>query len=387
MKFTKLVNIGSIIIFVLSLSTWIFLATDYSKINKVSVKGVMAEVNSNNPQTIKSDNEESILNSHSVLEQVTISDFNKNKVVTKQETVITPIKKENIGKTYVRAKAAIAIDVNSGKILHSQNPDKRLPIASLTKMMTALVTIDNIKNLKDEIITVDQEVCRTPTSKIGCPSSTYCISDTLKLGEKVRADDLLKAMLVNSTNDAAVALGKHIAGSQENFAKLMNKKAKEIGLKNTHFCNPSGLDKDGQEGQCYSSARDVAKISVYALKNEKYKQLWDIFKIKERWFDSVDGKIKHKYVTTNAVFDTMKNCVGAKTGFTYEAGKTLMMIASHPKDKNIKVVSVILNDPYRFNDVQKLFDWIFENYSWGKITMDNSSELVEKNKLSSGTNL
>jgi len=242
-----------------------------------------------------------------------------------------------------------------------------MPIASLTKMMTALVTIDNIKNLKEEIITIDQEVCRTPTSIIGCPSSTYCISDTLKIGEKVRADDLLKAMLVNSTNDAAVALGKHIAGSQENFAKLMNKKAKEIGLKNTHFCNPSGLDDENSAKYCYSSARDVAQISVYALKNDKYRQLWDIFKIKERWFNSIDGTMKHKYVSTNIVLDSMSNCIGSKTGFTYEAGKTLMMIASHPENEDIKVVSVILNDPYRFDDIQKLFSWVFENYKWKQV--------------------
>jgi D-alanyl-D-alanine carboxypeptidase len=281
-----------------------------------------------------------------------------------EEKIFAPVKDADIGNTYVRAKAAVAVDVDSEEVLHDQNSDKRMPIASLTKMMTALVTIDNIKNLKEEIITIDKEVCRTPTSIIGCPSSTYCISDTLKIGERVRADDLLKAMLVNSTNDAAVALGKHVAGSQENFAKLMNKKAEEIGLKNTHFCNPSGLDDDDNPQACYSTARDVAQISVYALKNDKYKQLWDIFKIKERWFDSVDGTMKHKYASTNAVMDSMTNCIGAKTGFTYGAGKTLMMIASHPENKNVKVVSVILNDPYRFDDAQKLFNWVFENYDW-----------------------
>ncbi len=360
MKFTTWVNIGSITIFALSLSAWIFLATDYSKISKTNLKNTHVEVLG---EVDKNSVGEDILSDNISLGQSFALDGAEFEQLI-EEKIAIPVKAADIGTTYVRAKAAVAVDVDSEEVLHDQNSDKRMPIASLTKMMTALVTIDNIKNLKEEIITVDKEVCRTPTSIIGCPSSTYCISDTLKIGEKVRADDLLKAMLVNSTNDAAVALGKHVAGSQENFAKLMNKKAKEIGLENTHFCNPSGLDDDDNPQACYSTARDVAQISVYALKNDKYKQLWDIFQIKERWFNSVDGTMKHKYASTNVVLDSMSNCIGAKTGFTYEAGKTLMMIANHPENKDIKVVSVILNDPYRFDDAQKLFNWVFENHTW-----------------------
>lgn len=359
MKFIAWVNIGSIAIFVLSFSTWVFLATDYLRVSNINVRGTRVEATEETNKKIVGKN---MSNSNFILEQSLVFDGNEFEQLT-EEKVVIPTKEEGIGNTYVRAKAVIAIDVDSEEVLHDQNSNKRMPIASLTKMMTALVVIDNIKDLKKEIVTIDKEVCRTPTSIIGCPSSTYCISDTLEVGEKVRADDLLKAMLVNSTNDAAVALGKHISGSQENFAKLMNKKAREIGLDNTRFCNPSGLDDDNSDA-CYSTARDVAQMSVYALKNDKYKQLWDIFKIKERWFKSVDGTMKHKYATTNAVLDSMPNCIGAKTGFTYEAGKTLMMIASHPQDKDIKVVSVILNDPYRFDDAQKLFNWTFENHTW-----------------------
>jgi D-alanyl-D-alanine carboxypeptidase len=360
MKFTTWVNIGSIAIFVLSFSTWIFLATDYLRISGSSGENAGVEVLGESDNKGAKGN---ILDDGIILKQELILNGDEFGQLI-EEKMVVPTKAADVGKTYVRAKAAVAVDVDSEEVLHDQNSDKRMPIASLTKMMTALVVIDNIKDLKKEVVTIDKEVCRTPTSIIGCPSSRYCISDTLKVGEKVRADDLLKAMLVNSTNDAAVALGKHIAGSQSEFAKLMNKKAKEIGLENTHFCNPSGLDDDNDPQACYSTARDVAQISVYALKNDKYKQLWDIFKIKERWFNSVDGTMKHKYASTNVVMDSMTNCIGAKTGFTYGAGKTLMMIASHPEDKDIKVVSVILNDPYRFDDVQKLFGWVFDNYTW-----------------------
>jgi len=360
MKFTAWVNVGSVTIFVLSFSTWVFLATDYLRASNIDVRGTRIEAVEESDKILAGG---MTPGEGSILEQSLVFDGSEFEELT-EEKIITPIKEEGIGTTYVRAKAAVVIDVASEEVLHDQNSDKRMPIASLTKMMTALVVVDNIKNLKEEIITIDKEVCSTPTSIIGCPSSTYCISDTLKVGEKVRADDLLKAMLVNSTNDAAVALGKHIAGSQENFAKLMNKKAKEIGMGDTNFCNPSGLDDDDNLGACYSTARDVAQMSVYALKNDKYNQLWDIFKIKERWFKSVDGTMKHKYASTNAVLDSMPNCIGAKTGFTYEAGKTLMMMAHHPQNKDIKVVSVILDDPYRFPDAEKLFDWTFKNHTW-----------------------
>ncbi len=364
MKTLKWINVSSVIMFVLSSVAWVFLATDYFKVQKtsgVNVKGAKIATYS------KDDKKGSLKPTSSILDSSTVTPEIIAEAQTLQlKTPIVPRKKDGVGETYVRAKAAVAVDVDSEKILYNQNADKRLPIASLTKLMTALVTIDKISNLKSEIVTIDQEVCHTPTSIIGCPTSSYCFSDTLSVGEKVYAQDLLEAMLSNSANDAAVALGKHIAGSQKNFAKLMNKKAKEIGLKNTHFCNPSGLDDDDHPEDCYSSAEDVARIVVYALKNDKYKKLWPIFKVKERWFNSVDGRKKHRYASTNILLDTMPNCEGAKTGFTYEAGKTLMMIANNPKKKNKKVVAVILNDPYRFDDIQALFNWVFENYSWDK---------------------
>jgi D-alanyl-D-alanine carboxypeptidase len=356
--------------FTLSITAWFFLTTDYLKVNNiqtVNVMGIRTSVGDNKENKNKDKigkNSEKVISQNSILDSAITSNSmgSLNNLVVADE--IIPQKKKDIGNTYVRAKAAVAIDVDSERILHNQNADKKMSIASLTKMMTALVVLDSIKNLNDEVIVIDNEVCRTPRSIIGCPSSTYCFSDTLKVNEKVRAKDLFQAMLVNSTNDAAVALAKHISGSQKSFAILMNKKAKEIGLKNTHFCNPTGLDEDEHLDDCYSSAEDVARISVYALKNKKYDKIWQAFKIKERWFNSVDGKMRHRFATTNILFDTMNNCVGAKTGFTYDAGKTLMMVAKNPKDKNKKVVGVVLNDPYRFDDMQKLFNWVFKNYEW-----------------------
>ena len=363
MKDIVKINLVSTIVFILSLGTGIFLLRDYHRLQAgqtLLVRGVQNhKVQSLPPLPRKKQSD----------------NFDKNNLLLRQAITVEkdlapkpiplPVKKEGVGRTYVRAKSAVAVDVGSEKILYDQNANRRLPIASLTKLMTALVVLDNLKDLSKEVVTIDREVCNAPTSKVGCPTSTHCFSDVLHPGEKVKAQDLLEAMLVNSANDAAVALAKHIAGSQKKFAELMNKKAREIGLRDTHFCNPSGLDdeEDGSE-KCYSSAADVAKIVVYALKNKRYQDLQRIFKIKEKWFTSLDNQKKHRFATTNILLDSMPNCLGAKTGFTYEAGKTLMMIANHPQDKKIKVVAVILNDPYRFEDAQKLFNWIFQSYNW-----------------------
>jgi len=362
------INLISSLIFLFSLIAWIGLTTDYFKINdQVQVLGVQQkQVKKDILRQIGRRNEAQAKN---LLQNTIKIDQESTEVIEKQLALkkkAAPKRKENVGSIYLPAHAAAVLDVDSEKFLYRQKAEKHLPIASLTKLMTALVVIDNLPDVKREVVTIDQETCQVPTTIIGCPTSTYCFSDTLKVGEKVKAKDLLEAMLVNSANDAAVALAKQVAGSQEKFTELMNKKAREIGLRDSHFCNPSGLDPDDEAEikKCYSSAADVAKLVVYALKNKRYQSLWPIFKIKEKWFYSVDGKYKHRYATTNILLDSMSNCEGAKTGFTYEAGKTLMMIAHHPRYPEKKVVGVLLNDPYRFEDIQKLFNWVFASHTW-----------------------
>ena len=158
------------------------------------------------------------------------------------------------------AHAFVVVDADTGKILSGNHETDQRQIASLTKMMTAILVMEKIKNLDEPVNIGDEEVYIEGT-KIGCPRSGYCISPRLKIGEKVSAKSLLQAMLMNSANDAAIALGKHISGSQDSFASLMNEKAKQMGLINTHFCTPSGLEPDGRESECYSSASDIARIS------------------------------------------------------------------------------------------------------------------------------
>ena len=272
-----------------------------------------------------------------------------------------PIKREEFGKFYAQAKAAVAIDAKTNTILHYQNAKKRRAIASLTKVMTAILVVENIKNLKNEIVTVDEDAVYEDGTKIGCPNGGFCPSTRLQVGEKISAWNLFQAMIMNSTNDAAVALAKHVAGSEEQFAKMMNEKARALGLEDTNFCNPSGLDEESNPGGCYSSAYDLARIAAYSL---RYDIIWDTMKVPTAEIFSADGKIKHQIGNTDRLLEQMPNCLGGKTGFTYEAGKCLMSAATDPSGQDVQVVGVILDDYYRWQDMKSMLTWSFQAYRW-----------------------
>src|SRR4030042_6556532 len=269
---------------------------------------------------------------------------------------LVPQRKKNYYNTKAFAHSSVVIDVDSGTILHYDNGRGKIPIASLTKMMTAVIVMEKIRNL-DEQVTIDEEALMTDGTKVGCPQSGYCINERLHEGEKATAKDLLMATLLNSANDAAVALGKHIAGSQKGFAELMNEKAKELNLGDSKFCNPSGLDED----DCYSSAYDLARIAAYSM---RYELIWKIMKMPEVEIGSCDGKYSHILKNTDLLLGQMSNCIGGKTGFTYNAGKSLMMAAVDPEKSKHKIIAVILNDNNRWEDMSKLISWTFENYAW-----------------------
>lgn len=280
-------------------------------------------------------------------------------VDTASASGFVPVKKESVPDIKIWAGSTVAIDVDSGTILHYEYGQKRTQIASLTKMMTATLAMDKIKDLNEEV-TVTREALLQPGTVVGCPTSTLCPSNRMYMGEKVKAIDLLKAMLMNSANDAATALGVHIAGSADNFVEMMNTRAKELGLKDTNFCTPSGLEKDGQEDQCYSSAYDIARIAAYSL---RYDKIWEIMRIPEGQFYSADGKYMHVLKSTDIIMASTPNYLGVKTGFTPLAGKSLLAGATDPTGKH-RIIAVILNDNTRWPDMQALTDWIFTNYKW-----------------------
>lgn len=272
-----------------------------------------------------------------------------------------PVKKEQASELDVfRAHSSIILDADSGTILYYKNGKDERQIASLTKIMTAVLVVENIEDLDNEAVTIDEEAVYADGTKIGCPSSGNCIGNRLKIGEVISARALFKAMLMNSTNDAAIALSKHIAGSQEKFAEMMNDKARELGLKNSNFCTASGLEIDGRESECYSSAYDIARITAFSM---KYKVIWDTFKIRDTTVYSMDGEIAHDIMNTNRLLDEMPECLGTKTGFTPLAGKSLMLAAQDSTKKH-KIIAVVLNDPYMWEDIREMTHWAFNSYTW-----------------------
>lgn len=300
---------------------------------------------------------------HGQVEGATDSKAGKKSV--KQEFPISgylPYRKDGIPDLAIpNAHSSLIIDADSATILHYANGKERRQIASLTKMMTAVLVVENIDDL-NELVTIDEEEVYIEGTKIGCPRSGYCISQRLKAGEKISAENLLKAMLMNSANDAATALGRHIGGgSVEKFVDMMNEKASDLGLGDTHFCTPSGLEKDGQESECYSSAYDIARIAAYAT---RYDKIWSIARLPSNTeIKSADGALTHTILNTDIILDQVPNCVGAKTGFTPLAGHSLLMVVADQTKKH-KIVSVLLDDPYRWQDIRTMTDWAFRSYEW-----------------------
>lgn len=278
-------------------------------------------------------------------------------------TAVIPQKKADaVNLVLPTAHAALILDANSGTVLMNQNGETQRQIASLTKLMTAGLVLENVKNL-DEDVTIDTEVMRTDGTIVGCPNTGQCISQKLKLGEKISVKNLLTAMLMNSTNDTAVALAKHISGTEDAFVDLMNKKAGELGMNNTHFCTASGLEIEGRESECYSSALDVAKIAAYDM---RFSLIWDIMKLPNNFeIESSDGTCTHNILNTDLIINQnlLPNCIGGKTGFTPLAGKSLMLAVSDSTGKN-KIIAVLLDDPYRWQDIKTMANWAFASYTW-----------------------
>jgi len=289
-------------------------------------------------------------------------------VLSKKDDVLTraiyqPVKKDNFSNLNVEnAHAAIVFDAGSGTILWEKNATEKRSIASITKLVTAMIVIDRMRDL-DEVVVVPAEVANIEGTKVGCLTSTICSGERLHTGEKVRIRDLLRSMLIFSANDAATVLGIHVAGSEENFAKLMNARMKEIGAGNTNFCRPSGLEFDADVESCYSSAYDIARVIAHLLRYDKYDILWDMMREEETIFTSVDGSIEHELKNTNRLVGEMSNLVGAKTGFTPRAGYCLALTSVDETGEH-NIVSIVLDDYHRFADVEMMSKWALDNYVW-----------------------
>lgn len=273
---------------------------------------------------------------------------------------VLPFKKSNASDLFVsNAHASIILDADSGTVLYESSSHEQRQIASLTKIMTALLTVERVKDL-DDPVSISEEAVYAEGTRVGCPRSGFCNGNRLKVGELVSVRDLLKAALMNSANDAAISLGLHMGGTQSGFADIMNARVAELGLHNTHFCTPSGLEIDGRESECYSSAYDIARIASETL---QHKILWDIMQIPGTIITSVDGTQTHDIFNTDALLDQYPNLLGTKTGFTPLAGYSLLAVATDNSRKR-HVVAVVLDDPQRWNDIQQMFSWTFNSFVW-----------------------
>jgi D-alanyl-D-alanine carboxypeptidase len=277
-----------------------------------------------------------------------------------------PVRKDGVKDLVVpEAHASVVVDADTGTILHYENGRDHRQIASLTKLMTAILVMEKIPNL-DEEVTIDEESVYADGTKVGCLVSGNCTSKRLEIGEKISVRNLLHAMLMNSANDSAIALGKHIGGTQEGFVKIMNSKARELGLADTNFCTASGLDLDDENAAagCYSSAYDIARIGAYSL---RYNTIWEIARTpSDLTITSADGKIKHTIINTDKYLDQKKltfPLIGTKTGYTPMAGYSLLTIMTDPASKH-RIVAVVLDDPKRWQDIRDMASWTFNSYVW-----------------------
>lgn len=249
--------------------------------------------------------------------------------------VIVPLKTYALTDT---AKSTIAMDMDSGRILYEKNANEQRLIASITKIMTATVAIEN-EDLNKEI-TIGEEVLKMYGSNI-----------YVELGEKMTLKNLLYGLLLRSGNDAAVVIANNVAKDEESFVEMMNKKAKELGMKNTIFRNSHGLD---EETKNYSSAKDMAILSSYANTLPVYKE---ISKTK-KWTVQSDKK-SYVWNNRNKLLYSYKYATGGKTGYTPKAGRTLVTTAS--KD-NLNLTIVTLNDANEYQTHESLYEYCFNKY-------------------------
>ena len=266
------------------------------------------------------------------------------------------------------AKSAILIDSASGKVLFEKNADEKLAPASMTKLGSMLMIMEAIDNgnLKlDDKVTISEEAANMGGSQV-----------FLEAGEVYTVHDLLKGVAIASGNDAVVALAEKVAGSQGEFVEMMNKRFKEIGVKNTNFVNAHGLDAEGH----YSTARDMSIIAQELLKHEKILEYTSIY---EEYLEKNDGT-KTWLVNTNKLVRFYNGVDGLKTGYTTTAGYCLTATA---KKDNFRLISVVMGEETsenRSSDTVKLLNYGFNTYKIN--TIKTQDEILGKVRVEGGKN-
>jgi D-alanyl-D-alanine carboxypeptidase (penicillin-binding protein 5/6) len=239
----------------------------------------------------------------------------------------------------MQAAAAILVDAETGQVLYAKNADARRPIASTTKIMTALLVLEH--GHLDQVCEVSKRAAETPQSSIW-----------LQPGERLRLNDLLAAVLVKSANDAAVASAEAVAGTEDAFVTLMNERAHELGATNTHFTNPHGL----YEPQHYSTARDLAIMARQALRNREFCRLVRTKHATIPWSGKDCDRL---LVNKNKLLTVMRGADGVKTGYVKESGPCLVASASRG---GWRLLAVLLDSPDLWAEAPALLEYGFDNF-------------------------
>lgn len=264
---------------------------------------------------------------------------NNMKVAGVQKYNIPPTSR-GINTPTVSARAVLVKDLSSGEILYEKNSQERLPIASTTKIMTALVGSEYFA----------QNAPLTVKNGAGVTGATAGLIQ----GETLSFRSLLYGMLLNSGNDAAYSIAENYPGGVLGFVTAMNDKVIKLGLQNTRFDNPAGFDSPKH----FSSALDLALLSEDALKNP---QLAKIFATKATQVTSLDKKYHHKLFNLNKLLSEVSGVLGIKTGFTKEAKENLVGLVERNEHK---VLTVVLGSDDRFGETAKLIEWTYANFTW-----------------------
>lgn len=246
-------------------------------------------------------------------------------------------------------RSCVLMDSDSGRVLYEKDKDNPRLIASITKIMTAILAIESGR--LEEEVTVGEEVLTMYGSNI-----------YIELGEKMKLLDMVYGLMLRSGNDAALVIAYFIGGSEENFVKMMNEKAKEIGMTNTVFNNPHGLDEVTQNK---STAYDMALLSSYASHNDTYMKI-----VGTKKYSVQTDKKSYLWYNRNKLLGSYSYATGGKTGYTPSAGRTLVTNASH---NNLNLTAVTLNDGNEYVSHETMYNYGFENY--------NNYVILDKNKF------
>ena len=261
-----------------------------------------------------------------------------------------------IAKAYATsAHSVVLMDTDSGNIIYSVNKDDIRSVASISKIMTGILAIESGK-LSDKVI-VGDEILKAYGSGI-----------YIKVDEEITLEELVYGLMLRSGNDAALAIAQFVGGNIENFVSMMNKKANEIGMKNTTFNNPSGLD---QEKGNYSTAYDMALLMKYAIQNKEFKKITGTKKITVK-----TNMNTYVWTNKNKLLTSYKYATGGKTGFTQIAKRTLVTTASK-EWVNLTVVTLVDGDD--FNDHKRLYEEAFSKYKKYKILKKNNLKILGEN--------